>query len=266
MPYRCGSYHIIEKTAISAGVYSYMILCPEVAAEARPGQFVHIKVEGFTLRRPISICDIDRKNGWVRIVFEIRGHGTAKLTDANVGDSIDMIAPLGNGFTIPEDITPSRRIVTVGGGIGIPPLLGVAKVFREKSTAILGFRSYDKVILANDFKQNDARVITCTDDGSVGFKGSVILPFESELAQNDVDMVYACGPEPMLAAIIEICKKARINCEVSLEQRMGCGVGACAVCACEIARQNGTDASGSCNNMLMVCKDGPVFKGEEVVL
>jgi len=232
-----------------------MVLCPEVAEEAKPGQFVHIKVEGFTLRRPISICDIDRRNGSIRIVFEIRGRGTAKLTDANVGDSIDMIAPLGNGFSLFDDIAPDRRIITVGGGIGVAPLLGAAKHFRESATAILGFRSYDKIILANDFKQNDVHVITCTDDGSVGFKGTVTAPLEAELAKNDVDMVYACGPQPMLAAIVKVCEKAGVKCELSLEQRMGCGVGACAVCACEVK-----------SGMLMVCKDGPVFKGEEVVL
>jgi dihydroorotate dehydrogenase electron transfer subunit len=255
MPYRCGSYHIIEKTAISAGVYSYGILCPDVAEDARPGQFVHIKVEGFTLRRPISICDIDRRNGSIRIVFEIRGHGTAKMTDANVGDNIDMIAPLGNGFTLPENIAPDRRIITVGGGIGVAPLLGAAAVMRESATAILGFRSYDKVILANDFRYYDVNVITCTDDGSVGVKGSVVAPLEAELAKRDVDKVYACGPLPMLAAIVQICAKNGVECEVSLEQRMGCGVGACAVCACEVK-----------HGMQMVCRDGPVFKGEEVVL
>jgi dihydroorotate dehydrogenase electron transfer subunit len=261
MPYKCGSYHIIEKTAISAGVYSYVILCPDVAEIAQPGQFVHIKVEGFTLRRPLSICDIDRRNGSIRIVFEIRGHGTAKMTDANVGDSIDMIAPLGSGFNLPAEIHPNRRIITVGGGIGVAPLLGAAAAFRENATAILGFRSYAQIILANDFKQNDVFVITCTDDGSVGHKGTVTAPLEAELAKADVDMVYACGPEPMLRAIVQICAKAGVPCEVSLEQRMGCGVGACAVCACEIARQDAGEA-----RMLMVCKDGPVFKGEEVVL
>ena len=259
MSYKCGSYHIIEKTAISAGIYSYVILCPDVAEEARPGQFVHIKVEGFTLRRPISICDIDRRNGSIRIVFEIRGHGTAKITDSNVGDNIDMIAPLGNGFTLIENIASDRRIITVGGGIGVAPLLGAAKVFRESATAIIGFRSYAQIILANDFKQNDVHVITCTDDGSVGVKGSVVEPLKAELAKNDVDMVYACGPQPMLAAIVQICEKENIPCELSLEQRMGCGVGACAVCACGITREQK-------ESMLMVCKDGPVFKGEEVLL
>ena len=167
MHYKCGAYPVIEKTAISGGIYSYEILCHDVAELAKPGQFVHIKIDGFTLRRPISICSIDRRNGSIRIVFEIRGQGTAKLTDINVGDNIDMIAPLGNGFTLPDSIHPNRRVVLVGGGIGVPPLLAVAKVMKESATAILGFRSYDKIILAGDFKHADAHVITCTDDGSV---------------------------------------------------------------------------------------------------
>jgi dihydroorotate dehydrogenase electron transfer subunit len=170
-----------------------------------------------------------------------------------------MIAPLGKGFTLAENIAPDRRIITVGGGIGTAPLLCVANAFRENATAILGFRSYDKIILANDFKQNDVHVITCTDDGSVGLKGTVTAPLEAELAKGDVDMVYACGPQPMLAAIVGICKKMHTPCEISLEQRMGCGVGACAVCACGITREDK-------EQMLMVCRDGPVFKGEEVIL
>jgi dihydroorotate dehydrogenase electron transfer subunit len=254
--YKCGAYPVIEKTAISAGIYSYEILCPpDVIELVRPGQFVHIKIDGFTLRRPISICEIDRRNNTLRIVFEIRGQGTAKLTGINVGDNIDMIAPLGNGFTLPEDIHPNRRVILVGGGIGIPPLLAVAKIMKESSTAILGFRSYDKIILAGDFKRADSHVITCTDDGSVGFRGQVTTPLAEELDKNDVDKVYSCGPEPMLKAVIAECVKRDIPCEVSLEERMGCGVGACVVCACRT--QSG---------MKRVCKDGPVFDGKEVVL
>ena len=257
--YKCGAYPVIEKTAISAGIYSYEILCPEVAELASPGQFVHIKIDGFTLRRPVSICDIDHKNGTLRIVFEIRGQGTAKLTDINVGDNIDMIAPLGKGFTIEDKIHPNRRVLLVGGGIGVPPLLAVAKVMRESATAILGFRSYDKIILAGDFKQADSHVIPCTDDGSVGFHGAVTVPLEQELSKKDVNKVYACGPEPMLKAVIDNCVKYDVPCEVSLEQRMGCGVGACVVCACRIKQ-------GDDEYIKRVCKDGPVFDGREVVL
>jgi dihydroorotate dehydrogenase electron transfer subunit len=253
--YKCGAYPVIEKTAISAGIYSYEILCPEVAEIAKPGQFVHVKIDGFTLRRPISICEIDHKNGALRIVFEICGQGTAKLTSLNVGDNIDMIAPLGRGFTLLESIAPDRRVILVGGGIGVPPLLSIAKVMRESSTAILGFRSYDRIILAGDFKRADSHVITCTDDGSVGFKGAVTTPLAQELAKGDVDMVYACGPELMLKAVIAECNKCGVAAEVSLEERMGCGVGACVVCACRTT-----------SGMARVCKEGPVFKAEEVIL
>jgi len=259
MAYKCGAYPVIEKTAISAGIYSYEILCPEVADLAKPGQFVHIKIDGFTLRRPVSICGIDKKNGALRIVFEIRGQGTAKLSSLNVGDNIDMIAPLGNGFTLPENIDPCRRVILVGGGIGVPPLLGIAKIMRENATAILGFRSYDRIILAGDFKRADSCVITCTDDGSVGIRGNVAPVLASEIAKGDVDKVYACGPEPMLKAVIAECAKYGAASEVSLEQRMGCGVGACVVCACRVKR-------GDTEKMLRVCKDGPVFRGEEVIL
>ncbi|MCL2036144.1 MAG: dihydroorotate dehydrogenase electron transfer subunit [Oscillospiraceae bacterium] len=253
--YKCGAYPVIEKTAISAGIYSYEILCPDMAELAKPGQFVHIKIDGFTLRRPVSICEIDHKNGALRIVFEIRGQGTAKLTALNVGDNIDMIAPLGKGFTLPSEIHPNKRVVLVGGGIGVPPLLAIAKVMKESSTAILGFRSYDRIILAGDFKRADSHVITCTDDGSVGFRGAVTTPLAQELAKGDVVQVYACGPEPMLKAVIEECRRNSVACEVSLEERMGCGVGACVVCACKTE-----------SGVRRVCKDGPVFDGNEVIL
>jgi dihydroorotate dehydrogenase electron transfer subunit len=253
--YKCGAYPVIEKTAISAGIYSYEILCHDVAEIAKPGQFVHIKTDGFTLRRPVSICEIDRRNGSIRIVFEIRGPGTAKLTALNVGDNLDMIAPLGNGFTLPETIADDKRVILVGGGIGVPPLLAVAKVMRESATAILGFRSYDKVILGGDFKRADSHVILCTDDGSVGVRGAVTVPLAQELAKNDVVKVCACGPEPMLKAVIACCNAADVPCEVSLEERMGCGVGACVVCACRTT-----------GGVRRVCRDGPVFDGNEVIL
>lgn len=259
MKYKCGAYPVIEKNAISCGIYSYVIHCPEVAEQAKPGQFVHIKIEGFTLRRPISICDIDRVNETITIVFEIRGNGTEKMSVINVGDNIDMIAPLGNGFTVPDELPDDKRIIVVGGGIGVPPLYGVAQAFPEQTTAILGFRSYDRIILANEFRQLGVNTITCTDDGSIGTKGVVTMPLSEELKKGDVYMVYACGPEPMLRAIIAACKETDVACEVSLEQRMGCGVGACVVCACKI-RRSGEELT------LRVCKDGPVFKGEEVIL
>ena len=257
MSYKCDCYKLIEKKAISAGMFSFTILCPEVAELAKCGQFVHIRVEGCTLRRPISICEINREKGTIRIVFEIRGSGTDRLAMLNVGDDVDMIAPLGNGFStgIAEK---GKRIIVIGGGIGVPPMLQTAKEY-EKATAILGFRSFDKIILTDDFAKNGIETIVCTDDGSVGTKGTIAGPLKSELEKGDVAAVFACGPKPMLSAIIGLAKEYGVYSEVSLEERMGCGVGACVGCVCKIMR-NGEE------KMLRVCKDGPVFKGEEVIL
>lgn len=258
MPYTCNVYPVIEKTEISTGIFSYVILCPEVAKNAKCGQFVHIRVPGFTLRRPISICDIDKENGTIRIVFEIRGKGTEKLTEINTGDEIDMIAPLGNGFTLNE-IPEGKKIVVIGGGIGVPPLYAVAKNYGTQAIAIIGFRSHDKIILQSDFTSAGAETITCTDDGSYGVKGVVTIPLFEKLEQESIAKIFACGPTPMLKAIIGAAKLYNIPCEVSLEQRMACGVGACVGCACTINR-------GGKQFTLRVCKDGPVFKAEEVVL
>ena len=257
MSYKCAEYKLVEKTAISAGIFSFTILCPEVAAMAVCGQFVHIRVEGCTLRRPISICEVNRSSGTIRIVFEIRGSGTDKLSELNVGDDVDMIAPLGNGFTVTE-LKENEKIIVVGGGIGVPPMLETAKAHRN-AVAVLGFRSYDKIILASDFKAAGVETIICTDDGSVGVKGTIEQPLREQLEKGGVAAVYACGPKPMLAAVMSAAKQYGVFCQVSLEERMGCGVGACVGCVCRVNR-------GGEEKMLRVCKDGPVFNAEEVIL
>lgn len=253
----CSSYKIIEKKAISENIFSFEIYCPEVAEEAKCGQFVHIRVPSCTLRRPISICEVNRADGTLRIVFEIRGAGTEKLAELNKGDFIDMIAPLGNGFTVKE-LPEGKRAIVVGGGIGVPPMLQTAKSYR-KATAILGFRSFDRVILKRDFEANGIETIICTDDGSVGYHGVVSDPLSHELEKGDVGAVFACGPKPMLASVMRLAKEHGVFCEISLEERMACGVGACVGCVCRIMR-------GGEEKLLRVCKDGPVFNAEEVIL
>lgn len=253
----CSSYKIIEKKAISENIFSFEIYCPEVAEEAKCGQFVHICVPSCTLRRPISICEVNRADGTLRIVFEIRGAGTEKLAELNKGDFIDMIAPLGNGFTVKE-LPEGKRVIVVGGGIGVPPMLQTAKSYK-KATAILGFRSFDRVILKRDFEVNGIETIICTDDGSVGYHGVVSDPLSSELEKGDVGAVFACGPKPMLASVMQLAKEHGVFCEISLEERMACGVGACVGCVCRITR-------GGEEKLLRVCKDGPVFNAEEVIL
>ncbi|WP_270738923.1 dihydroorotate dehydrogenase electron transfer subunit [Massilioclostridium coli] len=249
---KTGKYLVLKKENLAKNTYSLWIECPEVAQEAQAGQFVHVKVEGFSLRRPISICEVTEKA--IRIVFDVRGEGTEAMTRINQGDMIDLLAPLGHGFTLLE---PEKPIVVLGGGIGVPPMLEVAKHYGTQAKAIIGFQTASKVILKEDFTQYGADVTVCTDDGTMGVHGFVTQALEEHLKQSTPAMIYACGPKPMLKGIVEMAKQHNIPCEVSLEERMACGVGACLVCQCKLVK-NGEEFSAH------VCKDGPVFPAEEV--
>lgn len=251
--YFCGNYPIVEKRALGAEIYSVTVYAPEQANAAQVGQFANITAPGFTLRRPISICGIGKNRGTLRFVFEVRGKGTKAISELSAGDNMDILGPLGNGFKLPD----SGKIIVVGGGIGVPPLLGISAAVKERCTAILGFRDYSKIILADEFRENGAEVILCTDDGSVGRKALVTEPLGEILEKEKNAAVMACGPTPMLKAVADVCRKSGAACQVSLEQRMGCGVGACVVCSCMVIR-------GGEEFYARVCKDGPVFDSGEV--
>ncbi|MCM1505973.1 MAG: dihydroorotate dehydrogenase electron transfer subunit [Ruminococcus flavefaciens] len=255
MKYTQGKYLILKKKTIAREIYSFTVKCPEVAEVASSGQFVHIRTGSFTLRRPVSICGIDREKGTLRIVFEVRGEGTAEISRLNEGDVIDMLAPLGHGFTLNPEF---KKVVLIGGGIGTPPMLPLAEFYKEKATVITGFRSADAVILQEDFKKTGAETILCTDDGSLGIHGFVTQPFSEIVSNGSIDAVYACGPMPMIKCIAGICKENNIFCEISLEERMACGIGACLGCACRTVRNDK-------EYFAHVCKDGPVFNAEEVL-
>lgn len=255
MKYTQGSYIIAEKMAIARNIYSFTISCHEVAEAAVPGQFVHIRAKGFTLRRPISICGIDKEKGTLRIVFEIRGQGTEEIAKLNKGDLIDMLAPLGHGFTVKHD---AEKVILIGGGIGTPPMLPLAKIYGKKAAVISGFRNSSAAILQDDFKAAGAEVILCTDDGSAGIHGFVTQPLKELAEKGGISAVYACGPMPMLKGVAAICKENGIFCEISLEERMACGIGACLGCACRTKRNDE-------EYFAHVCKDGPVFNAEEVL-
>ncbi len=255
MKYTQGKYQIAGKSALAKDIYSIEITCPEIAEIAQPGQFVHILPAGFTLRRPISICDINREKGTLRIVFIVKGDGTKEIAKLNEGDLIDMLAPLGHGFTVNDSF---KKVVLIGGGIGTPPMLPLAKYYGEKAVVISGFRSAEAVILQNDFKQTGAETILCTDDGSMGIKGFVTEPLKELLEKGGIDAVYTCGPTPMLKNIAVIANEKNVYCEVSLEERMGCGIGACLVCACK-TKKDGEE------HFAHVCKNGPVFNSKEVI-
>ena len=256
MSYKCAEYKITGKKALAENIYSFTVYCPDAAELAKCGQFVHILAPGHTLRRPISICGIDRNKGTIRFVFIVKGHGTDAISRLNEGDMLDMIAPLGNGFSV-QNAIEGKRVIVVGGGIGVPPMLETARNCKNV-TAVLGFRSYGNIILTDEFRSICENVIICTDDGSVGEKGIVTAPLTRELEKGDVGAVFACGPMRMLQAVAQTAKRYGVFCEISLEERMGCGVGACVGCVARISRD------GS-EKLLRVCKDGPVFNGEEVL-
>ena len=219
-----------------------------------PGQFVHVKCgEGLLLRRPISVCSCqeDVPDDLLSIAFEVRGDGTRWLAQRQVGDKLDVLGLLGNGFPM----KPEGRYLLVGGGIGIPPMRGCAQYTQGRSTAILGGRSKDKIILKHCFEEECSKVMVATDDGSLGHHGFVDALVRQELEQDrGYDAVLACGPKPMLRNVAKAAEEFGVPCLVSMEERMGCGVGACLVCACDMA-------DGSRKH---VCKDGPVFDAKEV--
>jgi dihydroorotate dehydrogenase electron transfer subunit len=246
---------IVSKEQMGDAVYMVLEAGDMVRTSFRaPGQFVHVKCgEGLLLRRPISVCTchVDEPSDLLAIVFEVRGEGTDWLARRPVGHSLDVLGLAGNGFAM----KPEGRYLLVGGGIGIPPMRGCAQYTQGKSTAILGGRSADKIILQDRFRDECAKVLCATDDGSLGHHGFVDTLVRQELeADQNYDAVLACGPRPMLRNVARVAEEFGVPCQVSMEERMGCGVGACLVCACDMA-------DGSRKH---VCKDGPVFDSREV--
>lgn len=246
---------IVSKEQMGDAVYMVLEAGDMVRTSFRaPGQFVHVKCgEGLLLRRPISVCTChaDEPSDLLAIVFEVRGEGTDWLARRPVGHSLDVLGLAGNGFTM----KPEGRYLLVGGGIGIPPMLGCAQYTQGKSTAILGGRSADKIILQDRFRDECAKVLIATDNGSLGHHGFVDALVRQELEEDkNYDAVLACGPRPMLRNVAKVAEEFGVPCQVSMEERMGCGVGACLVCACDMA-------DGSRKH---VCKDGPVFDSREV--
>lgn len=256
MSYTQGEYQVVSKKNLARNTYDFTLAAKEIADLASAGQFVHIKVRGFFLRRPISICEINKEQGTIRIVFEVRGESTEEMANINKGDLLDVMGPLGKGFTL---LDSSKQAIVVGGGIGVPPMLEVAKQYGENATAIIGFRSANAVILHEDFRQIGANTMLCTDDGTMGTKGFVTAALEQRLLEGKADIIYACGPHMMLKGVVALANEFGVPCEVSLEERMGCGVGACLVCACKTVKDGK-------EYLAHVCKDGPVFKAEDVIL
>lgn len=246
---------VLELTQLGCGDWTMTLESQGLAEQvAAPGQFLHLKCgPGQLLRRPISICNWSARRDLIRLVFSVRGEGTAWLSQRQVGESLDVLGPLGNGFSMKS----GASYLLVGGGIGVPPLLGCAVQGGGACTAVLGFRSARQAMLLEEFGQAcPGGVRLATDDGSLGHHGFVDALVAQELESHPglYAGVLACGPKPMLRAVAAVCARYEVDCQVSLEERMGCGVGACLVCACP------TVDGGYAH----VCKDGPVFPAQEV--
>jgi len=223
-------------------------------AVARAGQFLNIATgDGANLlRRPIAICKIEGNN--VTVCFQIKGDGTKRLAKTKEGDILSLIMPLGNGFFVGEN---EKRIALVGGGVGIFPMVSVLRQYADKKEiySYMGFKNKQSVCMEDELLKGAALTIA-TDDGSRGLHMNAVQAFERDIKINRPDVVLSCGPAPMLRALKAAVNKENIPCYVSLEERMGCGIGACLVCVCD--KTDGKHAR--------VCKDGPVFDINEVIL
>ena len=250
---------IVKIEKIIEGIYKYSFLSPEIVKVAKPGQFLDIKVgDGeFFLRRPISIYNVDKENEIVEFIFQVKGRGTEALSKRKVGDKIDILGPLGNGtFTVKE----YDNVAIIGGGIGTYPLYELAKNLKGKAkkvTMYMGFRNKDLVTCEKEFEEVVDRLVVSTDDGSYKEKGFAIDLLKEDNKKEKFDMVFACGPTPMLKAVKAYTDSENLNAEISLEERMGCGIGACLGCAVSIK-----DGDGFVYKH--VCKDGPVFDAKIV--
>lgn len=242
---------VCSQEKLAEGIYSMWLSCGEVADEAKPGQFISVfcKDNSRRLGRPISICEIDREQHRLRIVYRISGKGTEEFSRLTPSEEVIILGPLGNGYDRLEG-----NAVLVGGGIGIPPMVELAKQMKGEVTVVVGYRSSD-MFLKEDLEKY-ARVVIATEDGSVGTKGTVIDAMKAEGVTGD--FMCACGPTPMLRALQGFAEELNMDAWFSLEERMACGIGVCLGCAVPIK-------SGDGFTYKRVCKDGPVFNSKEVL-
>lgn len=248
---------IVSQECLLPGIFSMWLEAGEIAKEAVPGQFIsmYTKDKSKLLPRPISLCEIDKEKGFLRVVYRVTGKdtGTEQFSRMVKGDTIEIMGPLGNGF--PLDVGKGRKAFLIGGGIGVPPMLELAKQLDGEKQLIMGYR--DKQFLTEEFEQNGAFYLA-TEDGSAGTKGNVL----DAIRENSLtaDIIYACGPSPMLRAIKRYAEEKQIVCYVSMEEHMACGIGACLACVC---KSKEVDGHSHVHNK-RVCKDGPVFLSTEV--
>ena len=249
---------VISQEMLADGIFS-MWLRTEASKMAVPGQFISMYTNDGSklLPRPISICEINKEEGALRVVYRVTGEntGTKQFSEAKAGDTIPVIGPLGNGF--PLEKAEGKKAFLMGGGIGVPPILELSKQLKAaEKQIVMGYRDAN-TFLKEQFEENGSVYIS-TEDGSVGTKGNVM----DAIRENGLtaDIIYACGPTPMLRAIKNFAESNGIECYISLEERMACGIGACLACVCKSKEK---DHHTNVHNK-RICKDGPVFLSTEV--
>lgn len=246
---------VISQQEIAPGIYD-MWLATDLAASARPGQFIGVypKDRSALLPRPISICEVSGDQKSLRIVYRIAGQGTAEFSGYGEGESVQVLGCLGNGF--PVEKGEGKKVFLMGGGIGIPPILQLAKEMKADKQIVVGYRD-SNLFLSEDLAKYGA-VYAATEDGSAGTKGNVMNAIEENGLE--ADMIFACGPMPMLRAIKQYAEVKGIPAYISLEEHMACGVGACLGC---VVKTKNVDHHSHVHNA-RICTDGPVFEAQEV--
>lgn len=251
---------VVSQEQIASDVYSMWIQTEQIAEEAKPGQFISLYCadKSRLLPRPISLCEIDRGKGRVRIVYRVVGKGTDEFSRLRAGDTVEILGPLGNGFPLEE--ARGKRVLLMGGGIGIPPMLETAKQLDAEKMIVSGYR--DELFLTEDFAEAGELYLAVEHpgEGVICTEGNVLDAVrENEL---EADVIFACGPTPMLRAIKSYALEKEIPCWISMEEKMACGIGACLACVCQSKE---IDGHSHVHNK-RICKDGPVFLAEEVEL
>jgi dihydroorotate dehydrogenase electron transfer subunit len=243
---------------VGEGLFLMEFLLPELADWAKPGQFVHVLINDQAdplLRRPISLFDIDPAAGVVRLLYKVVGRGTMLMSEKKPNDSVEIMGPLGQGFTIRKN----ERVVLVGGGVGLAPLVYLARVLQRQGCQVeLLHGVSNKSQLLPYFNEPGIEYLAATMDGSEGFTGLVTDLLQERVDPKQCDYIYTCGPEPMMAAVIQYARRWNIPGELSLEEKMACGVGACLGCARRLKPDD--------EYLVKVCKDGPVFNMTAVEL
>ena len=253
---------LLEKIKLKDDIYHFKVKAPEIVKDANPGNFIEIRVSNSTapfLRRPISIYNMDKDLGILEFIFQLKGEGTKILSLKKVGEEIDIIGPLGFGTFKYEKY---KNMAIIGGGIGVFPLYELSKCAKNEGKNVytyLGFRSKEFVVLENEFKNVSNELTITTDDGTYGKKGFAINFLKNDLLAKKIDCIYGCGPLPMLKAVRNLAIEKNIPCQISLEERMGCGLGVCLGCAVKTAK-----SPKEAPEYWHVCKGGPVFQAQDV--